>query len=137
LNVALHALSVSGAIWVYTMLGGRSLLSVPAASLLTATLSSSVPALVAIGFAILGNTTVACGYLAIRQEQSLQRLWRQTVLPTIAIDLLAGPVVFIFAWLYAAHGAIAAAALWVPLLGLREVQTANLALQRTNEELLQ
>src|SRR5438045_6564830 len=31
LNVALHALSVSGAIWVYTMLGGRSLLSVPAA----------------------------------------------------------------------------------------------------------
>jgi putative nucleotidyltransferase with HDIG domain len=53
------------------------------------------------------------------------------------MDFLAGPVVFIFAWLYAAHGAVAAAALWVPLLGLREVQTANLALQRTNEELLQ
>jgi putative nucleotidyltransferase with HDIG domain len=73
----------------------------------------------------------------LRKQQRVYRLWRQTVLPTLAIDLLAGPIVFIFAWLYAAHGAIAAAALWVPLLGLREVQKVNLELQRTNEELLQ
>jgi putative nucleotidyltransferase with HDIG domain len=46
-------------------------------------------------------------------------------------------MVFVFAWLYAAHGAIAAAALWVPLLGLREVHRVNLELRRTNEELLQ
>jgi putative nucleotidyltransferase with HDIG domain len=137
LNVALHALTVSGAIWLYTLLGGRSLLLAPEASLLKATLTSSIPALLSIAFAILANTLIACGYLAIRQEQALLRLWRQTALPTIAMDFLAGPVVFIFAWLYAAHGAVAAAALWVPLLGLREVQTANLALQRTNEELLQ
>jgi putative nucleotidyltransferase with HDIG domain len=55
----------------------------------------------------------------------------------VGIDLLASPIVFIFAWLYASHGAIAAAALWVPLLGLREVQKVNVELQRTNEELLQ
>src|SRR5207248_3592915 len=64
-------------------------------------------------------------------------LWRMSGLPTIGIDFLAAPIGFIFAWLYAAHGAIAAADLWLPLLGLREVQTANFALQRTNEELLQ
>src|SRR5207247_1858549 len=64
-------------------------------------------------------------------------LWRQLVVPTIGMDLVVGPMVFVFAWLYAVHGAIAAAALWVPLLGLREVHRVNLVLQRTNEELLQ
>jgi putative nucleotidyltransferase with HDIG domain len=137
LNVSLHVLTVSGAIWVYLVLGGHSLLLAPTAPLVVATLRSSVPALISIAFAILANCTIACCYLAITKEQSMVRLWRQTVLPTISMDLLAGPIVFIFAWLYAAHGAVAAAALWVPLLGLREVQTANLALQRTNEELLQ
>lgn len=136
-NIALHVLTVSGAIGVYTLLGGRGLISVPEASLLSATVRFGIPALLSIAFAILANTTIACGYLAISKEQRIRALWRQTVLPTIGLDLLAGPIVFIFAWLYAAHGAIAAAALWVPLLGLREVQTANLALQRTNEELLQ
>jgi len=137
LNIGLHALTVSGAIWVYGLFGGQALLSMRSATLLQASMSSSLAALVSIAFAILANTTAACGYLAIREDQTLQSLWRKTALPTIAIDFLAAPIVFIFAWLYAAHGAIAAAALWMPLLGLREVQTANLALQRTNEELLQ
>ena len=137
LNIGLHASTVSGAIWIYGLFGGQGLLSMRSATLLQATLSTSLAALVSIGFAILANTTAACGYLAIREDQTLRSLWRKTALPTIAMDFLAAPIVFIFAWLYAAHGAIAAAALWVPLLGLREVQTVNFALQRTNEELLQ
>jgi putative nucleotidyltransferase with HDIG domain len=137
LNIGLHALTVSGAIWLYDLFGGQGLLSMRSATLLQATLNTSLAALVSIAFAILANTTAACGYLAIREDQTLRSLWRKTALPTIAMDFLAAPIVFIFAWLYAAHGAIAAAALWVPLLGLREVQTANLELQRTNEELLQ
>jgi putative nucleotidyltransferase with HDIG domain len=137
LNIALHVLAVGGAICIYTFLGGHSLLEGRSDSLLTATLSSGIPSLLAMAFAIFANTIGACWYLAINKGQGVHRLWRQTVLPTVGMDLLVGPVVFIFAWLYAAHGAMAAAALWVPLLGLREVQTANLALQRTNEELLQ
>lgn len=137
LNISLHAVTVFGAIAVYSALGGRSLLLLRSAPLLTATLSASGPAMSAIAFSFVTNLTIGCGYLAISKQQSLHELWRQNVLPTIGVDLLAVPVVFIFAWLYSAHGAIAAAALWVPLLGLREVQTVNLALQRTNEELLQ
>jgi putative nucleotidyltransferase with HDIG domain len=136
-NVGLNALTVSSAIWVYELLGGKSLLAERSASLLAATLSVGVAALVSVAFSFFVNTTVACGYLALRKQQSAYELWRQTVLPNIGIDLLAAPIVFIFAWLYAAHGAIAAAALWVPLLGLREVQRVNVELQRTNEELLQ
>ena len=137
LNIALHVLSVGGTIWIYTLLRGHSLLEGRSDSLLTATLSSGIPALLGMAFAIFANAIGACWYLAINNGQGIHRLWRQTVLPTVGMDLIVGPVVFIFAWLYAAHGAMAAAALWVPLLGLREVQTANLALQRTNEELLQ
>ena len=137
LNIGLHALAVSGGIWVYSLLGGTSLLLTPAKSLLGTTQAVGLAAIIAVAFAFFLNTTVACGYLALRNQQAFERLWRETVLPTIGMDLLAGPIVFIFAWLYAAHGAIAAAALWVPLLGLREVQKVNLELRRTNEELLQ
>src|SRR5438874_1543471 len=55
LNVALHALTVSVAIWVYTLLGGRSLLLNRSDTLLTATLNFSVPALLAIAFSFLAN----------------------------------------------------------------------------------
>ena len=136
-NIGLSGFTVSGTIWVYSLLGGRSLLVPQPESLFAATLNDGWPALVAVTFSFFANTSVACGYLAIRSQQRAYELWRQSVLPTFGIDLVAGPIVFVFAWLYAAHGAIAAAALWVPLLGLREVQRANLELQRTNEELLQ
>lgn len=137
MNIALHGLTVSGAIWVYVSLGGQSLLAPQSSSLLAATRLFGFPAMLAVAVSFFANTSTVCVYLALNEQQSIQRLWRQNVRPTIAMDLLAGPIVFIFAWLYAAHGAIAAAALWVPLLGLREVQKVNVELQRTNEELLQ
>src|SRR6185503_15718088 len=95
------------------------------------------PALLAFAASFFLNGVVVCYFLAIRTSKSLFAVWRQSVLPTIGMDLVAGPVVFVFAWLCAAHGPIAAAALWVPILGLREVHKVNLELQNTNRELLQ
>ncbi|HEY7234801.1 MAG TPA: HD domain-containing phosphohydrolase [Gemmatimonadaceae bacterium] len=137
MNIALHGFTVCCAIWVYLALGGTSLLAPESSSLLSATRSSGVAALFAVAISFFLNTSAVCIYLALNAQQRIAHLWRQNVRPTIAMDLLAGPIVFIFAWLYAAHGAIAAAALWVPLLGIREVQRVNLELHRTNEELLQ
>ncbi|MFL5613530.1 MAG: HD domain-containing phosphohydrolase [Gemmatimonadaceae bacterium] len=137
LNIVLHSLTTVSAIWMYLALGGDTLLGTGTSSLLAATIRYGTPALLAIALSFFVNGTVACGYLALKEPQSLRRLWKQMVVPTIGMDLIAGPIVFIFAWLYSAHGAIAAAALWLPLLGLREVQRVNVELQRTNEELLQ
>ena len=53
------------------------------------------------------------------------------------LDFIVVPLVFIFAWVYTAFGPIAAAALWAPILGLRQVHRANLELEQTNEELLE
>src|SRR5262249_51158521 len=52
-------------------------------------------------------------------------------------DFMSCPRVFVFAWGFVAYGTMAAAALWVPILGLRQVHSTNLDLERTNEELLE
>src|SRR5690348_2799299 len=56
LNVALHVLTVSSAIWVYTFLGGRSLLSTGHGSLLSATVAVGFPALMSVAVSFLVNT---------------------------------------------------------------------------------
>src|SRR5439155_1293115 len=55
----------------------------------------------------------------------------------VGLDFLAVPLIFFFAWVYAAFGAIAAVTLWVPIVGLRQVHKTNLELEQTNQELLE
>jgi putative nucleotidyltransferase with HDIG domain len=136
-NVAQHVLTLSAAIWSFRALGGYSMLEAASHSFLEATLTIGAPSLIAFAASFLLNGWVVCYFIALRSNKSLLAVWRQSALPTIGMDLVAGPIVFVFAWLCAAHGPIAAAALWVPILGLREVHKANLELQNTNQELLQ
>lgn len=136
-NATQHALTLSAAIWTFRILGGQSLLALSRQSFLETSLQVGPAALVAIGLTFFLNGVLVCYYLALRGGKSFKSLWQQSVLPTIGMDLVAGPIVFIFAWLCAAHGPIAAVALWAPILGLREVHKANLELQKTNQELLQ
>src|ERR1051326_9582029 len=56
---------------------------------------------------------------------------------SIGLDLLISPPIFVFAWVYAAYGPIAAATLWVPFLGIRQSHRTNLELAQTNQELLE
>ena len=136
-NVAQHVLTLSMAIWTFRLFGGETMLQATTRSFLSVTSTIGAPALLAFGVSFFLNGVVVCYYLAIKGNKPMLTLWRQSALPTIGMDLVAGPVVFLFAWLCAAHGPIAAAALWVPILGLREVHKANLTLQNTNRELLQ
>ena len=57
--------------------------------------------------------------------------------PIAGLDVIAVPLIFIFAWVYTVYGPLAAAALWAPILGLRQVHRTNLELEQTNEELLE
>lgn len=136
-NIAAHTLTLSTAIWAFRLLGGRSLLELTGYSFLGVSVRDGVSALTGFAASFLLNGVVVCYFLALRADKPFGAVWRQSVVPTIGMDLVAGPIVFIFAWLCAAHGPIAAAALWVPILGLREVHRVNLELQKTNQELLQ
>ena len=86
----------------------------------------------------MANNLIVTGAIAVSSGRSLrERPRRTTTERTLGLDFLAVPLVFVFAWVYAAFGAIAAATLWVPILGLRQVQRTNLELEQTNEELLE
>lgn len=136
-NVAQQALTLSAAIWTFRALGGQSMLVLSSGSFLNASIVIGPAALVTFGGTFLLNGLIVSYFLALRSQKPFGAIWRQSMIPTIGMDLVAGPIIFIFAWLCAAHGPIAAAAIWVPILGIREVHKANLELQKTNQELLQ
>lgn len=136
-NTVHHGLTQSVAILVYRALGGQSLLLHAGQSLTAVTLSAGLAAMVACTMALLVNSIVISGAISLSTASSLRNVWRANNLATIGIDIAAGPLIFVFAWVYASFGPIAASALWVPILGLRQVHLAGLELAKVNQELLE
>lgn len=138
LNVSAHTTMELVAITVYTALGGVALRETAhASSLAQTTVVAGLPALAAFVAAALTNNTIVTLAIALSSGRPLGGVVKANHRATIGIDFLATPLIFVFAWVYVAFGAIAAAALWVPILGLRQVHRTNLELERTNEELLE
>jgi len=137
LNVAQQVVTFSCAVLVFRLFGGQSLTTLSHLPLSQVTLISGLPSLAAIVLSFAVNSTLVLGFIAAKSNRNSLELWRGTYLSTIGLDILATPVVFLFAWVYVNWGAFAAAALWVPVLGLRQLQKNNLDLERTNSELLE
>lgn len=136
-NVALHVLSMAAAILVYRSLGGHSLLLVNPATLWTATRIDGAPALVAFGLSYVSNAILVSIAVATESGASGLAVLKDLKLTTIGLDLLICPPIFVFAWVYAAFGPLAAATLWVPFLAIRQTHKANLDLAQMNQELLE
>jgi putative nucleotidyltransferase with HDIG domain len=136
-NVAQHAIIAAVAVVVLRALGGVSLLSLADASLLGATVAVGLPAVAAFAASLVANNLLLTFVLSLSQGKPPFRVFYETKMATIGVDLLAAPIVFIFAWLYAGFGPIAAVALWVPILGFRQLNRTNLELEQMNRELLQ
>jgi hypothetical protein len=136
-NVAQLGVSLSVAILAFRALGGRSLLDITPPSLSHVTLAAGGPALVAFGLSYVLNSVLVCGAIAAETRNSIWLIWREAKSATVGLDLLICPPIFIFAWVYAAYGPIAAATLWVPFLGIRQSHRTNLELAQTNQELLE
>src|SRR5215204_6522742 len=136
-NIAQHAVSIALAIVCYRILGGESLLSANTKSLSEITSRCGVAAFVAFSVAMVLNTLLVVGAISVSKEARLLQVVREVKLPTVGVDLLGTPVIFFFAWVYVAFGPVAAATLWVPILGLRQLNKTNLELEQMNSELLQ
>lgn len=137
-NAAAHAAMELAAVVVYLAAGGRSLLTVEqitSVGHVTQTVGGAT--LVASVIALWLNNFLVSGAIAFSTGKRLWLVWRDNHLVTLPIDLLAMPLVFIFAWVYAAFGPIMTATLWIPILGLRQLQRTNLELEKTNQELLE
>ena len=136
-NVAQHVVTIALAIECYQFLGGQSLLSVSDQTLAFITSRFGIAAFVAFSVAMVANTLLVVGAITVSKESRLLQVVREVRLPTVGIDLLGTPVIFFFAWVYVAYGPVGAATLWVPILGLRQLNKANLELEQMNGELLQ
>ena len=136
-NVAQLGVSMSAAILAFRWLGGRSLLEIAPPTLAHVTGSTGGQALVAFAITYFLNALLVCGVIAIESRNSIWVIWREAKSATVGLDLLICAPIFVFAWVYAAYGPMAAATLWVPFLGIRQSHRTNLELAQTNQELLE
>jgi hypothetical protein len=136
-NAAQHCLALSLAIATYTALGGVSFLTITDHDLASLTRSVGLATLAAISVAFLINASLVSAAVALSSQTRVLAVLAQNSVSTLGIDLLAAPIIFIFAWAYAAHGPVAALALWVPILGFRQLNKTKLELEQMNRELLE
>ena len=136
-NVAQGSLSLSLAIMLFLLLGGRPLAELRDTSLLTAAAHSFLPtiALIVTFFAV--NSLLVSGVLAIIGGTSIVHVWKKNTLATVPYDILASPVVYLLAWVYVVAGIPGATALCIPLLGVRQLYKTNSQLEQVNRELLE
>jgi HD-GYP domain-containing protein (c-di-GMP phosphodiesterase class II) len=134
-NTAQAVISISLASIAYRILGGHSFAE---AGKFSATLvGNAMPAIACLGTAAFINSAAVSAAIAASMNRSLLEVWRQNTLGTIAYSLIAWPLAAGLAWVYAHQGAVFAAAVAIPLLGVRQLYTATLKLQETNRELLE
>ena len=127
-NVSQHLLAVALAILAYIAVGGRSLFDSPL----------NIVAFIAM-FAtyMTTNRAVVSGVLSIVNRTSFQRELYVASRSTLINDILALPLVLIFAVTYARLGYLWSALLALPMIGVRQLYKTVFDLERINEELLQ
>jgi putative nucleotidyltransferase with HDIG domain len=136
-NICQQCVTCSIAILAFRLTGGTGMSGMAHLPLTTVTLEIGLPCVVAFVVSFAVNSTLVFGFIAAKSDKSFVELWRGAYRSTIGLDIVATPVVFLFAWVFVNWGAIAAAAIWVPILGLRQLQKNNLDLERNNSELLE
>jgi putative nucleotidyltransferase with HDIG domain len=136
-NCAQVTLTYCGALLAYHYLGGTSLFDLRQLSIADVTRSVGLPMTVAYLVVFALNGLLVSQVIALASDSKLLHVWKENNIATIGIDILALPLVFAFAWIYARFGPMIASLLWLPILGLRQMNTTNIELQQTNRELLE
>jgi putative nucleotidyltransferase with HDIG domain len=125
------------AIELYRISGGRSLLDLRHLPIADVTVAVGLPMMLSYVFSFVMNAMLVSHVIALTTNGRTLQVWRENCAATVGIDILATPLVFAFAYVYANFGPIVASILWIPLLGVRQLNTINLELAQTNRELLE
>ena len=136
-NASQLAITYSSAILAYRGLGGVSLLELQDRTVAEVTVAIGRPMTIAYLVVFVFNGVLVSNVVALSRKGSAWQIWKENSVSTIGLDILALPLVFAFAWIYARFGPMIASVIWVPILGLRQLNTANIELQQTNRELLE
>jgi HD-GYP domain-containing protein (c-di-GMP phosphodiesterase class II) len=135
-NVAQMVLGLSLSILVFKAAGGVSFLGLSGRTILGVATIQLLPAFLLVAALILVNTATVSGVVAIAQQKSVIEIWKATTLPTAPFIALTAFLSFYLAWLYSGLGPGGAAALVIPLLGVRQLYRTTLELSKVTEELL-
>jgi putative nucleotidyltransferase with HDIG domain len=127
-NISQQVLAVATAQLVYVALGGKSLLAGPI----------NFPAFIAL-FAtyMVMNKAVVAYVLALANKTAFRHEVVRGTKGTLVNDLLALPLVVVFALAYSRFGPLWTGILALPMLGVRQLFKSVFELERINEELLQ
>jgi uncharacterized domain HDIG len=136
-NSAQLVLSYALAIAAYRIMGGKSLMDIGQAPVASITRAIGLPLTVAYILVFVTNTVLVSHVVGLSNKTSTLKVWRTNSASTIGLDILALPLVFVFAVVYAKWGPMIASLLWLPILGVRQMNTTNLELAQTNRELLE
>jgi putative nucleotidyltransferase with HDIG domain len=128
-NISQLVLSVSCSILAFRALGGDAVALGEPLQL------GAYVALVTVFFAV--NTTAVSGVVAISGRQRFTSVWRVNTLRTGLYDAVALPVVYCFVQVYLRVDVPGLVLLAVFILGARQLYSANLELERANQDLLQ
>lgn len=134
-NSAQAVLSIAAAVVVYRLLGGASFALPQTWGHLVST--NAVPALAALSAVAIVNSSAISGIVALTTEQRFAQVWAHSTLGTAAYYLLAWPFGCGLAWVFSQVSAVAAVALAIPMVGVRQLYKTTLQLQSTNRELLE
>jgi HD-GYP domain-containing protein (c-di-GMP phosphodiesterase class II) len=135
-NVAQMVFGLSLSVLVFRAAGGVSFLVYKNLSVLEVAKLQLLPAGLLVAALILVNTATVSGVVAIVQQRSVIDIWKATTLPTAPFIALTAFLAFYLGWLYSGLGPGGAAALVIPLLGVRQLYRTTLELTKVTEELL-
>jgi putative nucleotidyltransferase with HDIG domain len=136
-NVSQHTLTIAIAVWVYQWFGGTSFLNARESSILQVTSANGLATFIAFTAFFLLNSFLVCAVIALSTDNRFLAIWKANSISTIGADIIASPIIFMFAWVYVRYGSVVAATAWVPIIGLRQLSKTNVELEQTNEELLE
>jgi HD-GYP domain-containing protein (c-di-GMP phosphodiesterase class II) len=128
-NVSQYTVATAAASIVYELLDGVSLKTDPT--------FHPIPLSAAVAAFMFVNTGLVAGVIALSTEKSFFHVWRQNTKGTIFYDLLAIPVVYWCAWLYAALDWGGVAFVFIGLTGTRQFYQKNRLLEIAYEETLE
>jgi putative nucleotidyltransferase with HDIG domain len=135
-NIAQFVLVFSLTILTYRLLGGISFLEAPA-GIARLTSACGLAALCAYAMSVAANSALTSIVISLSSGRRVSDVWRENNGPSLGLDLIAAPVTFGFAYFYTNFGPIAAALLWVPMVGFRHWAKTTVDLAQTNRELLE
>jgi HD-GYP domain-containing protein (c-di-GMP phosphodiesterase class II) len=135
-NVAQMSFGLSLAVLVFQHAGGVGFLAFKEQGVFEVARQQLLPAALLVAALILVNTATVSGVVAIVQQRSVIDIWKATTLPTAPFIALTAFLAFYLAWLYSGLGPGGAAALVIPLLGVRQLYRTTLELSKVTEELL-